>query len=378
MKTKEKYIKYITETEINKNSYIEKEKINFNLHFVDNPFLEIKSNTDYNFDVEFFDSDEKLIYKSSIKSNMWCKLNKEYFENWKVKIKYNNKIKELKYDAENKNVYISINSKSLGDNIAWMPYLEEFRKKHNCNLIVSTFWNNLFENMYNDIHFIKPGEKVRKLYAKYKIGWFYNKNKEPVLPNTIPLQKTATNILGLEYKEIKPRIDFKEKERPFKEKYIVIAPHSTAGLKYWHKKGWQEIVNFLTKKGYKVINISLKEYKLNNLEELNDKSIENTMNVIYHSEFLIGLSSGLSWLSWALNKHVVMISNFTKENHEFTSNCTRIINKSVCNSCWNNPNFKFDKGDWNWCPIFKGTERHFECHESITSDMIINKLLNII
>jgi hypothetical protein len=39
----------------------------------------------------------------------------------------------------------------------------------------------------------------------YKLGWFYDDNKEPVLPNTIPLNKTATNILGLEYTEIKPK-----------------------------------------------------------------------------------------------------------------------------------------------------------------------------
>jgi hypothetical protein len=38
----------------------------------------------------------------------------------------------------------------------------------------------------------------------YKLGWFYDDNKEP-LPNTIPLQKTATNILGLEYEEIRPK-----------------------------------------------------------------------------------------------------------------------------------------------------------------------------
>jgi hypothetical protein len=54
-----------------------------------------------------------------------------------------------------------------------------------------------------------------------------------------------------------------------------------------------------------------------------------------------------------------MISNFTEEDHEFTTNCTRIVNKSVCNSCWNNTNVKFDKGDWNWCPEHKDTPRHF-------------------
>jgi autotransporter strand-loop-strand O-heptosyltransferase len=102
------------------------------------------------------------------------------------------------------------------------------------------------------------------------------------------------------------------------------------------------------------------------------------MNVIHHSEFFIGLSSGLSWLAWALEKHVVMISNFTEENHEFTSNTTRITNTNVCNGCWNNPMFKFDKGDWNWCPEHKDTIRQFECHKSITPQMVINKIKHLI
>jgi autotransporter strand-loop-strand O-heptosyltransferase len=111
---------------------------------------------------------------------------------------------------------------------------------------------------------------------------------------------------------------------------------------------------------------------------LKNTSIENTMNVIHHSDFFIGLSSGLSWLSWALNKNVVMISNFTLPNHEFMINCTRITNKTSCNGCWNNPNFKFDKGDWNWCPIWKNTDRHFECHKTITPEMVISQIQHLL
>jgi autotransporter strand-loop-strand O-heptosyltransferase len=94
------------------------------------------------------------------------------------------------------------------------------------------------------------------------------------------------------------------------------------------------------------------------------------MDAIVSSEFYIGLSSGLSWLAWALGKKVVMIANFSEEWHEFE--CIRPVNKSVCNGCWNNPNFKFDKGDWDWCPVWRGTDRKFECQSSITAKMVIN------
>jgi autotransporter strand-loop-strand O-heptosyltransferase len=130
--------------------------------------------------------------------------------------------------------------------------------------------------------------------------------------------------------------------------------------------------------GYKVINVSKEDNPFRNVTKIKDSSIENTINYIYHSEFFIGLSSGLSWLAWGLNKKIVMISNFTEENHEFTSNCFRVVNKNVCNGCWNKPDLKFDKGDWNWCPLHKNTPRHFECHKSITPGMVIKEIEKII
>jgi autotransporter strand-loop-strand O-heptosyltransferase len=90
------------------------------------------------------------------------------------------------------------------------------------------------------------------------------------------------------------------------------------------------------------------------------------------------LSSGLAWLSWSLNKQVVMIANFSTFDHEFVADCIRITNENVCNGCWNNKNFKFDKGDWNWCPIWKGYDKQFECQKSITTEMVITKISKLI
>jgi autotransporter strand-loop-strand O-heptosyltransferase len=260
-----------------------------------------------------------------------------------------------------------------------MPYCEEFRKKHNCHVVVSSFRNDMFEKLYPEIEFVERGAVVNNIKALYRLGWFYENDKEPVLPSTIPLQKSATNILGLDYTEIHSRIYFEPKERPYSEKYVCIAPSSTAGCKLWNNPtGWLELTKYLSDKGYKIINISKDGEQIEGVENISDDSMENTKNVIFHSEFVIGLSSGLSWLSWALGKHVVMISNFTDADHEFTINCTRITNPSVCNGCWNNPNFKFDKGDWYWCPEHKGTERQFECHKSITADMVVNQIQHLL
>jgi autotransporter strand-loop-strand O-heptosyltransferase len=349
-------------------------------HHVNGFYLEIKSDSEDLFTIEIIDNSNTVVYKTTLKNGMYSKLSRQYFNGIKYKIYHKERlIKEEDINFNNKKVFISFDSSSLGDTISWLPYCEEFRIKHNCDVVVSTFKNFFFEKSYPNIKFVEPGSVVNNIHGMFKIGWFYDTNLEPEYPSSIPLQKAISNILGLDFKEIHSNVHFEPKERPYNEKYICIATNSTAGCKLWNNpNGWTELVKYLKDLGYKIINISKDGDKLDGVINLEDDSMLNTMNVIHHSEFVIGLSSGLSWLSWALKKHVVMISNFTEPNHEFTINCTRITNPNVCNGCWNNPMFKFDKGDWNWCPEHKNTERQFECHKSITPEMVINKIEHLI
>jgi hypothetical protein len=268
-----------------------------------------------------------------------------------------------------KRVYIAFESKSLGDTLAWMPYVEEFRKLHQCTVICSTFWNHLFD--YSEIEFVEPGNVVHNLYAQYRIGYFDNLDKLSVKPVTIPLQKVAASILGLDFVELAPSMSYKPKV-PKMGKYVTIATNSTSGCKFWTIEGWTNLINWLVSEGYEVYNVSKELNPLPNCTQITTPSLESKMDWIAGSEFFIGLSSGLTWLAWAMGKKVVMISNFTEEWNEFS--CIRITNKSVCNSCWNNIAYKFDAGDWMWCPSNKGTDRHFECHISITAEMVIEKI----
>ena len=358
-------------------------KINSNVkfiqYFVNKPYLEVAGNSDSSFDVKFYDEHGICHYHNMLGVNHWCKLNREYYTKWNTKIwEEGTLIYDEFLNYKGKKVFISFDSASLGDTIAWIPYVLEFKKKHECDVVVSTHKNFLFEKSYPELEFVLPGSTVNGIHGMYTIGWFYDEQKEPQMPNTIPLQKAATNILGLDFEEIKPRISYNVGQRPYEQKYVTIATNSTSGCKFWTKEGWQELIDHLHGLGYKVVNVSKEKNPFRNAQQINNTSMENTMNVIHHSEFFIGLSSGLSWLAWGMGKHVVMISNFTEPDHEFTSNCTRIVNLSVCNGCWNNPIFKFDKGDWNWCPVHKGTDRQFECHKTITSKMVIDQIQHLL
>jgi len=242
---------------------------------------------------------------------------------------------------------------------------------YKCEVIVSTFKNELFETAYPELKFVGRGVIVNNIIAMFELGWFWDDNKEPVNPITISLQQSASNILALPHREILPRIAFVPNEKPIDGKYICISTRSTSQCKHWYY--WPELIQSLKDMGYRVFEMSQEADELG-AEKLEDVSLNNVMSHLYYADSYIGLSSGISWLNWALNKKTVMISNFTKADHEFTSNCIRITNADVCHGCWNNPMFKFNKGDWNWCPEHEDTPRQFECHKSINMETVLEKV----
>lgn len=362
--------------------------ITYKMHHVNGLYFELSGDENKNreYDVSFYDNDaKKNIYETKLKVGSWAKTDRVYLSDISIIIRYEGRtIKQINFldEIKGKRVLITFESKALGDTLAWIPYCEEFAKKYECKVIVSTFKNFLFEKVYPNLEFIERGVKVQNLIGMFEIGWYWKKSKEPINPILIPLQQSASNILRLPYKEIQPEVDpYFIKERPFEGKYVCISIHSTAKVKYWYY--WQELIDGLKERGYKVVEISKDENMmgidtkdLNGLELFEDKSLENTMNTIYHCDFFVGLSSGLSWMSWALKKKVFMIANFTEPTHEFNINTIRIYDHIVCNSCWNNPLFRFNKGDWNWCPEHEDTPRHFECHKAITSDKVLKLIDN--
>ena len=103
-----------------------------------------------------------------------------------------------------------------------------------------------------------------------------------------------------------------------------------------------------------------------------ERTLDQTIATINGCEFFMGLGSGLSWLAWSLNKHVVLKSGFSEPYSEFQIDCERIHNKDVCNSCYNR--HTFDPGKWDLCP----DNNDFVCTKSITPDMVKKSIDKII
>lgn len=377
-----------------------KDSNTFNVNFLKGAFLEILGSDSKKYLVKFFDQQkDELIYESEITNNMWTKPGIEYFIDWKIEV-YNIEDNELvfehKFNAKDKRVYIHLESSAIGDTLAWFPYVDEFRKKHKCHVICSTFHNEWFEKEYPELEFVTPGTEVHKLYAMYNIGWFYNDDrtvntsKIPVDFKQHPLGETSTSVLGLSYTEIKPKICIPNKSRQIEEKYVIIAPHASAHAKYWnYPGGWQSVIDYLNEKGYKVVMITQErlgdkwhDSKLggtlkNVVDKTGNYTIEDRMTDIKHADAFIGVGSGLSWLAWSIGTPVILISGFSLPYSEFTD-CERIFNydNNVCTGCFNK--HWLNPGDWEWCPEHKNTSRQFECTKTIKPEKVFNSLNKIL
>lgn len=358
--------------------YKKNQNINIDISFIDGVKCTIKGYSKYKYIAKFINNDTNdIIYETILESNQWASPNIKYFINWKVEVTSDNpnfKTFTKCIDLYNKNVHIMFDSSSLGDTISWFPYIKLFQEKHKCKVYVNIFNEYLFQSS----DFIKINSEeidIDTIYASYKIGCYNNINLNPNPWNEIPLGKVCSDILGLYYKEIKPILSESILNiEPFKigSKYVTISTNSTAKMKLWNNEnGWQELVDYLNNKGYVVINISNDINRLKNTIYLKDDSIIDIIKYIKGSSFFIGLSSGLSWLSWCLDKKVFMINGFIEDYSDFTENCYKIKNKSVCNSCWNK--VVFDK-NYNTC-VFKEIEsERFQCSKSITSKMVIDTI----
>lgn len=365
-------------------------RLNIRMNAIDGMFVEILGTIKKKYRVLFKNtSTGNIEYVTEMENNCWARCSIDYYVDWDIIVEdiTSNETYHYSMDFTDERIYIALDSKSVGDTLAWIPYVEEFRKKHNCKVICSTFHNDLFRESYPFVEFVSPGSEVHNIMAMYTIGLFYtqegpyNAHQHPRNPATIPLQQIASDILGLEYMEIRPRLPDMDVEAD--DRLITIAIHSTAQAKYWNNTtGWQEVVDWLLERGYTVKLLSQEEdgYMGNNNPvgaiQFPKSSIEDVIVELKRSKFFIGLSSGLSWLSWAAGIPTVLISGFTDPVTEM-KDCIRISAPvGKCSGCWSR--HKFNPGDWNWCPDHKGTPRQFECSKSITAADVISAIQPLI
>lgn len=342
------------------------------------------------------DLDSKLVMHDCIlEGGDYFVSKKKYFINYGIQIsEYPNGkvIIQHKFCGRDKNILIKFPIETLGDTLAWFNSVVEFQKIHQCNLLirVAEHVRPLLEPVYKGIKFVSDKElKNISPYAVYTVAVYHEDsefNETPIDYRTVPLHHYASKILNVPVSNNHPKIFFNN-DRRIAEPYVCIASQASGGVKLWHNPtGWSDVVIFLKEHGYRVIDID-KEYIIGDnivynripreAENLTgDEPLIERANLIANCDFFIGLGSGLSWLSWCLDKPTVLISGFSEEWEEF-STPYRVSNRNMCHGCFNDITCRFEHDNFLWCPRHANTSRHWECSRGITSNLVINAIKNI-
>jgi len=309
------------EAELDNHSLPESAEIEIICDFILSPHIEIIGSGEQDYLVKFTDNQTgETLDEAVIKPGFWVNADRKWFTEWKVAVFLaEQRIFEHFFSVRKKKVFISFQSKSLKNTLAWFPFLVKFKEKHDCYLVVSTSFNNLFQNKYPEIDFVEPDADVTNLYAAYEIGIFSEAEKRHKNdPHLIPLQQVAADYLGIEYSEIKPEIFWEEQDRIISGNYVCIFAESEESFKFLSKKGWQEIVDELNKTGFRVIVLGKEKSRLRGVEDLaGELSLNETINYLHFSRFFIGQSSDLSWLAWTLNVPVILLAGLKSLATEF-------------------------------------------------------------
>ena len=301
---------------------------------------------------------------------------------WIIEV-FNGDDKVFNYQLKLKDqvVFVKFKNVALGDSILWPAYIEEFRKKYKCKVYVKTHYPELFEKSYPDITFLKKGQSIKNVDVQIT----------PLMTTGgASILDSPPITLNLKKGELRPRLDKPKLKRNIKKRYVCIATHSSAYYKYWlRKNGWNDVIKYLKELGYEVLCIDgddVADYGLVKMhvpdgciKRTGRRPLSERINDLHFCDFFIGLSSGLSWLAWAMNKPVVMISGFSDEENEFKT-AYRVINKNVCHGC-TKFSYKGERGDINnpfYCPEHYGTSRQHECSREITFEMVKEKITKLI
>lgn len=222
-----------------------------------------------------------------------------------------------------KNVLIKMDSSALGDTIAAMPMIEMFKNYTQSNVILSTFYNELFQDNY-DIVFIPPNIKVKNTYTTIYLGNTNNKKENPYtncsyLNNN--LQKVAGKMLGIDFKGNTQICYISHNKVDIKtNKYVVVCEDSGIPSLKGFKGDWNAVCKSIMDKGYDVVIVGKNRSYIENCT-LNISALEtnllNIAGIINKANLFIGVSSGLTWMAHSLCTPLLLVSDFTPHYHEF-------------------------------------------------------------
>jgi autotransporter strand-loop-strand O-heptosyltransferase len=336
-----------------------------------------------------------LVFDEPVEANTVVTSRRKYYVRWGVEVFDGERLVFAHvYDARAKKVVIRLASSALGDSLAWTPIIDAFRKQHQCDLFVvmSEYLHPLYQAGYPDLHLVTADQiRDESFYATYHLALFSpyeDRDHQPTDPRVSSMQDAISYMLGMTCVERRPTLVAADTERRIEGRYVCIATQATAQCKYWNNpRGWPTLIAYLKEQGYRVLCIDQRRrYGLGDYVNVipegcedftGDRPLQERVNLLMHADFFVGLSSGLSWLAWAVGTPVVMISGFSHPQTEFRTPY-RVINFHACNSCVNDMTTEFDAQDFLWCPRRADKPQRFQCTWSISPEFVIRNVERLI
>ena len=334
-----------------------------------------------NWRVKIWDATSQIIFFDGNASDVIFISLEKFFINWEFELYLDgNLVFHHRYNPAGRNVHFYIPLTGMGDHIAMFPCIEEFCRKWKCRatLQIQPYLRELVKTYFPTIECVD--EMPPNTYAWYHLSPGFSPFYQPTEIRKIPMLNMGREILNLGH--YKKKIYHPTKPRKILEPYVCIAAQTSMTVKAWlNAKGWDEVVAYLKSLGYRVLCIDKNSEQTDHgltikmpsgAEDFTgDISLLERVNLLAYADFFIGLGSGLSWLAWAVDIPVILISGISSSWCEF-ENPYRVINRLVCNSCHNDTTLKWPQ--FELCPYHKNTPRAYECSRAISGRQVIEMI----
>ena len=351
-----------------KNSdFVNKYGEDFVQYFVDNPAtppltMSLENGVQFDFNngfrlyvpngdwrVKIWDASSQIKFFDGYVSDVIFISLEKFFINWEFELYLDDKlIFHHRYNPENKTVHFSVPQTGMGDHIALFPCIEEFCRKWKCRatLDVQPYMQGIVKTYFPTIKCVD--KMPPDSYASYFLSPGFSPFFHPTEIRKIPMLTMGNEILNLS--RYKKKIYPPTKPRQISDKYVRIAAQTSNTAKDWlNPTGWDEVIDYLKSLGYRVLCIDKNREQTDHdmtvkmpagAEDFTgDIPLLKRINLLAYADFFIGASSGLTWLAWAVDIPVILISGIMASWCEFDTPY-RVINRLVCNSCHNDVTVK--------------------------------------
>ena len=352
-----------------------------------------------NWHVQIVDGASGLIFFDEDASAVTLISAEKFYVEWEIAVWLDGEpVFYHQFDPHGQQVHFNVMG-ALGDNIALLPWVEEFRQVFDCKVTVTIaeMFHGIIKNYFP--HFRLSG-KAKKLpppepppadsYAQYYISaWQARPTQSTTDMRILPMELLGRTILDTPKIPRPKKIIYTPTEpRSIDQKYVCIAVQASNNPKCWlNPGGWDRVVDYLKTLGYRVLCID-RDRRCTNYDMTvempegaenfsGDYNLIDRINQLAYADFFIGLSSGLAWLAWAVDIPVVIVSGITEPWFEFES-AYRVNNPLVCHGCFNHrpkdSHMILDCVDRKDVP----RERMYECSKKISARMVIDAIDQLI